>query len=531
MLKQLDVLIGFAVVMSVVSLMITIMTQMVSSLLGLRGMNLADALETMIDQIDPGFAGEGDTKMKGLAKELVDKILTNPLISDSTLSMTKKRTFERLFNIWKRASAIRPDEFLDMVRQLAGLAEGELIDLKALGDAKTEYETANSAANQTKGIPDIDEKEGIAKETGIKFAAAKLLYAAQQASKTTVAEHGDANTKLEQLKQDIAGKTAALAQLKVLASQPIAAGSLSATSLILAKTEAELEQAKTKLEQFEQTAEQLAKNVAAKASEHMEKWFNSAQDRAQQWFAMHTRVWTVIWGVFMAFLLQLDTFQLFRQLSTDSDLRSKLVNYSQDTLQKKAGEVFTNTLSLAAINREAINQLRASHKIPPSSPEGPALPEHLDIGVDVESWLANQAGTNSDAILKEFREIESGLAKTNYDRASKDLSDLTDSFSKTGFQLMPDPYPPFFKEEFKSWNRPWDRPWTWPWHWPWSGLWSWPKLHLLGILATAALLSLGAPFWFNQLKVMSSLRPAIAQNIDQERSRKGNDTKNAKPDN
>jgi hypothetical protein len=42
----------------------------------------------------------------------------------------------------------------------------------------------------------------------------------------------------------------------------------------------------------------------------------------------------------------------------------------------------------------------------------------------------------------------------------------------------------------------------------------WPAkpdaIYLLGVLITAALLSLGAPFWFNALKSMSNLRPILA---------------------
>ena len=106
MLKQLDILIGFAVVMSVVSLLITIITQIVSSLLGLRGRNLADALEAMAQRIDPDI----DKEVKGLAKKLADQVLTHPAISDSALSIAKKWPVT-----WKRASAIRPDELLEIL--------------------------------------------------------------------------------------------------------------------------------------------------------------------------------------------------------------------------------------------------------------------------------------------------------------------------------------------------------------------------------------------------------------------------------
>lgn len=52
-----------------------------------------------------------------------------------------------------------------------------------------------------------------------------------------------------------------------------------------------------------------------------------------------------------------------------------------------------------------------------------------------------------------------------------------------------------------------------------DGLKPW-KLHFWGILASAALLGLGAPFWFNSLKVLSSLRPIVARKEDRERERR-----------
>jgi hypothetical protein len=43
-----------------------------------------------------------------------------------------------------------------------------------------------------------------------------------------------------------------------------------------------------------------------------------------------------------------------------------------------------------------------------------------------------------------------------------------------------------------------------------------PKLpaEIPGILATAALLSMGAPFWFNLLKSLTNLRPVVANKQD-----------------
>ena len=99
-------------VMSVVSLLITIITQMISAALGLRGRNLADALGAMMHKIDPDIGSQ----VKDLAGQLVDKVLTEPVISDSMLRMSRGCWPM----VWKRASAIRSDELLRVLKDIAG---------------------------------------------------------------------------------------------------------------------------------------------------------------------------------------------------------------------------------------------------------------------------------------------------------------------------------------------------------------------------------------------------------------------------
>lgn len=48
---------------------------------------------------------------------------------------------------------------------------------------------------------------------------------------------------------------------------------------------------------------------------------------------------------------------------------------------------------------------------------------------------------------------------------------------------------------------------------PWGDYWRQPS-HLLGTLMTVLFLSLGAPFWYNMLRQLSNLRPAVAQKIE-----------------
>src|SRR5687768_1119645 len=75
MLNTLDVVIAFAVIMTVLSLFITILVQMVSALLSLRGKSLANALSLTFQTIDPRIGKQ--------AHSLAAQILRDPIFCDS----------------------------------------------------------------------------------------------------------------------------------------------------------------------------------------------------------------------------------------------------------------------------------------------------------------------------------------------------------------------------------------------------------------------------------------------------------------
>src|SRR5215471_2460812 len=107
MLKQVDTLIGFAVVMSVVSMLIMVATQAISSVLALRGRNLRDGLQAVFLRLVP-------TLDASKARDLAESILKRPAISDSSLSIKGWMP-----ESWKLATAIRPEECLDALRRIA----------------------------------------------------------------------------------------------------------------------------------------------------------------------------------------------------------------------------------------------------------------------------------------------------------------------------------------------------------------------------------------------------------------------------
>src|SRR5437879_13070146 len=75
MLNTIDIAIAFAVIMTVLSLFITIVVQMVSTAFSLRGKNLDNALSLTFQTIDP--------KIGEHAHSLAAQILRDPLFSDS----------------------------------------------------------------------------------------------------------------------------------------------------------------------------------------------------------------------------------------------------------------------------------------------------------------------------------------------------------------------------------------------------------------------------------------------------------------
>jgi hypothetical protein len=134
MLEKLDTLIAFAVVMLGVSLIITILTQIVSTALGLRGSNLLWGVETLLTELGPGLTGAG-LPPRTLAKQ----ILQHQLISDSTFSrasgmwligpliglLSRLPGTGWLIDRWRLATAIRPEELVRMLeRTKSQLAAG-----------------------------------------------------------------------------------------------------------------------------------------------------------------------------------------------------------------------------------------------------------------------------------------------------------------------------------------------------------------------------------------------------------------------
>ena len=111
-------------------------------------------------------------------------------------------------------------------------------------------------------------------------------------------------------------------------------------------------------------------------------------------------------------------------------------------------------------------------------------------------------------LIAEYGQLQTEGAYASEKAHEKTFADLQKKLDEAGFNLLPRSFwSRWDNEHIPSWAE-----WRWT-HWiPRSVIHVF--VHLLGILATAGLLALGAPFWFNLLKNLMSLRPAVATLID-----------------
>jgi hypothetical protein len=458
MLQYLDIAIAIAVVMLAVSLLITILVQLVANVLSLRGSNLRWAVTTLIEEVHADYKAD--------AAVIANTVLTHPLISDSTLSNFAKSRWIKgpLKKLWIRfslATAVRLEELVGV--------------LDFLGDASA---TATPAAKAMAEMADAAKKKMGPQVQAITKQASEVVTEVAKVSAASLPPNGwSGSINVDQLLERVPGA---------------------------------------------------AETVFGK---DIKSWFNSTMDRATQRFTLQMRIVTVALSVVVAFAMHLDSFQLFTDLSASPDLRASLVAQA-GSMERLAGDVLANSKQPPAPAPAASGQAAPAPSAAPSAPLCPAA--HMP-AVYTQAIVELKQGTNpatdpelSKVVVppdKTFADRKSGsdwlqaalIASSESETKGKDVSarlmpqyrskidcmlqsdtdklldraaDIHSLLGQTQLRLIPNPYPFDVR------------------------LWRWREW--LGILFSAGLLGLGAPFWFNALKSMTALRPVLANKQEQE---------------
>jgi hypothetical protein len=534
MLQSLDTLISFVVIMAIVSLFVTILVQMVSAALSLRGKNLANALALTFQTIDPALAAS--------AHQLAAKILSDPLLSDPIVpdkdrgkydAPTQMGPWSAFPRNWlkacKLANAIRPEEVYRALKKLAAGSESKSsatstaeAELAQLQKALSALSTADDKTSALKAVADAETRlacckkadsskfdaDLVAKQDKVKAAQKKVEHSADKdadAKKTAREELKSAQKELEDFcatsLPDIARKF--LSGLGSPADKASAAADkLSAFKQLAGVVPDNLKSQFDKA--LQDTGAQLVRIIDTE-QQKFEDWFNSAQDRAQQWFQLHTRVVAISASILIAFLFQLDAVEVFHYVSTNSTGRAALVAGADKVIQQADGVLKDEKGGL--LNRIANEVAKVKPALTLADLSGIIHTGELETAL-LEKGDKSNPQISAAEVQKIFNDAVKKTTKAYYEEKSGLLADLSKDVGATGFELFP------------------------------AGFWRWPAWktesegkrasidvcqslknvvpHIFGILLFAALLTLGAPYWYNLLKNLTSLRPALAQLTDKE---------------
>src|SRR5262249_38521380 len=136
MLSTLDTIIAFAVIMTVLSLLITIIVQMVSAALSLRGKNLANALALTFQTIDP--------KIGEQAHSLAAQILRDPIFSDSIFRLKSRQRVPTILPGSKAQTLINAEKDLKNAQEELAANPQDNAKMAAVEEAKKKVADAKS---------------------------------------------------------------------------------------------------------------------------------------------------------------------------------------------------------------------------------------------------------------------------------------------------------------------------------------------------------------------------------------------------
>jgi hypothetical protein len=216
--------------------------------------------------------------------------------------------------------------------------------------------------------------------------------------------------------------------------------------------------------------------------ENIEVWFNNAMDRVSGWYKRKSQLVNFIIAIVIAVWVNIDSEIIAKRLSTDSTLRTALVAQAGEYAKQPSNTPPANT--------------------PPAQPAaGAGQPA---------PGAQPQAPQNAEEITKEI------------DRRKKEVNDRIEAIKKLGLPIgyqregtdkdSVDPGLPVWPGSplKRAWIPFRGQPLTFN-PFDWNAIESWGKLfpeHGFGWLFTAIAASLGAPFWFDILNKIITIRSA-----------------------
>lgn len=477
MLNTIDTVIAFAVIMTVLSLLITIVVQMISAAFSLRGKNLANALALTFQTIDP--------KIGEHAHSLANQVLRDPIFSDS---------------LWREKS--RPS--LDSAAQKFMDAQSELKDAharkpedfmrdQAITDAQAKVDEMQNKMAMPAVTPNRKAAWGFWSPPWIGSSA--LGSAIRPGEIYRMLHEISGMSEMEAALRDIPPELVQKAVDLIAALQRLDQPAIESQRKLLTISQVskwfEPGQQPTILAALDNLGATVER-ATTQAYDRFQRWFGSAQDRAEQWFQMHVRMVTITCAILIAFFLQLDSVEMFQVLRVNPRLVDALIKSASGVVE--VGKDVLDSSNTPAYKAYLIWKDRHRQfelQKPPAS--GTWQDYHQAITARLQS--ANVDPDQVTVLLNEFDDLKNDATKKFLQEKQESVLNLKKTLVNEDFNILPEKFLRRWEEPDKSWMELFWR-------------------HLFGVALTAGLLTLGAPFWFNMLKNLMNLRPAVASLIE-----------------
>lgn len=412
MLQSVDVLIGLTVVLLALSMVVTVVTQALTTMVNSRGYHLRRGLTDLLQQLDPSLG-------PAVSKSIAAAVLTHPLVSGSQIPL-----LGRLIGHRRLGNVVHRDELTALLMRFA---TGE---------------------------------------------AAPLDGSAAAGLKQTLNANG------------ITDPAATLARVRELTLQ--------------------LERSSPETSTAQRHTTALLHAAGSEFLAKINAWFDQTMDRTAQRFTASTRAVTFVGALVVAFGLQVDTPALVNRLAADDQLRAALLTEAQRMLAEGEAQ-----RSAAATGAESQVQGAAAEGTAAAKATGPQadgraaakgiVPSGEGASEGQDTAAAEGAGSKAPgtAGAKDGQPPSTGtpgpgsestgeaVASTDPGRRTRDL------LASAGIIRLP--------TSTEAW---------------WDGF---TAASLPGMLITALLLSLGAPFWYSALGRLLQLRSLLAAKDDAQR--------------
>ena len=222
----------------------------------------------------------------------------------------------------------------------------------------------------------------------------------------------------------------------------------------------------------------------------IDAWFDTVMDRTTDRFVLHTRWITAVCAFVLAIALQVDALQTFKQLSTNVEVRTRIIQDADAVLRQSDG--ILNGDSVTPLAFRALKGMAGDKAVEPADKTIlDSVPSTVATRKDGHDWI--NANMPPDKLARTSAAFDARFDQETSNRLKilgASFDEAKASLDGTGLQLFGNAGP--------------------------AGLLIVGIPITSGMLVAGLFLSLGAPFWFNALKQLANLRPVIAGKVDQE---------------